>query len=203
MELNYRPVLIKYPMKNQFNFTIIIPVLLFFSLLTFTTSCEETSEMVDDTVVEHRKSPIVISSAAHEGTYIKVVYGQPYKRGRAIFGELEPFGDVWRTGANEATEITITDDVLMDGNPVDADTYALFTIPQEDEWTVILNTALGQWGAFDYDEEQDYLRFNRPARETETVIEAMTIAFDEVENGRTTLYIAWDNTKIEIPIEFL
>jgi len=159
--------------------------------------------MDNDTVVEHRKSPIVISSIIHNDTYIKIVYGQPYKRGRDIFGGLEPYGEVWRTGANEATEITITQDIKMNGHRVDAGTYTLFTIPQPDNWTVILNEQLGQWGAFNYDEQYDYLRFDVPSRETERVVEALTIAFDEVADNQTTLSIAWDDTRIEIPIEFI
>jgi len=131
------------------------------------------------------------------------VYGQPYKRGRNIFGGLEPFGEVWRTGANEATEITITEDVLIGGNPVEAGTYALFSIPEPEEWTIILNRQLGQWGAFDYDSDYDYLRFTISAGPTDSVVEAMTITFDDVENNSTHLTIAWDDTRVDIPIEFL
>lgn len=179
---------------------------LFFSLslLLFIPACEVEeagNSNSEDTVVEHRKSPIVISSITHDDTYMKIVYGQPYKRGRDIFGGLEPFSEVWRTGANEATEVTITRDIEMNGHTVEAGTYALFTIPEPDEWTVILNTHLGQWGAFDYDEAYDYLRFTTPAMETEEVIEAMTITFDEIENSNTRLSIAWDDTRVEIPIE--
>jgi len=165
------------------------------------TEIEETDD--ENTVVEHRKSPIVITTQKYEDTYIKIVYGQPYKRERAIFGELEPFGEVWRTGANEATEITLTDDIKMAGDTVEAGTYTLFTIPDPDEWTVILNTQLGQWGAFTYDPQFDYLRFKVPARETEEIVETLTITFDEIENNQTTLSIAWDDTRIDIPVEFL
>ncbi|MEX0894394.1 MAG: DUF2911 domain-containing protein [Balneolaceae bacterium] len=164
----------------------------------------ESGEIVTkDPVVEYRKSPIVISSVNHEGTYIKVVYGQPYKRGREIFGGLEPYGEVWRTGANEATEITLTKDINMAGNPIEAGTYALFTIPEPEDWTIILNTKLGQWGAFTYDSQYDYVRFKVPAENAEEIIEALTISFDEVEENETSLSIVWDTTRVEIPIEFL
>lgn len=173
------------------------------SVSLFFISCGDNGLTEEEPITEHRKSPIVISSVQHEDTYIKVVYGQPYKRGRNIFGGLEPFGEVWRTGANEATEITITEDVLIAGNHVEAGTYALFSIPEPEEWTIILNSQLGQWGAFDYDSDYDYLRFTTPAKYTDSVVEAMTITFDDIENDRTNLTIAWDDTRVDIPIEFL
>jgi hypothetical protein len=176
----------------------LLPLLFFFSV-----SCERGELSETDDVVEHRKSPIVISSFSHADTYIKIVYGQPYKRGRDIFGGLEPYGEVWRTGANEATEITVTNDIFMDGNRIEAGTYSLFSIPGEDEWTIILNNQLGQWGAFNYDEADDYLRFQRPVIETEEVIEALMITFEETENFDSLLVISWDDTRIEIPIEII
>lgn len=185
-----------------FQYKTIRSILLLFVPLLFI-SCQTNEVTDEDPVVEHRKSPIVISSIMHGDTYIKVVYGQPYKRGRDIFGGLEPFGEVWRTGANEATEITLTENVLIDGNPVEAGTYALFSIPEPDEWTIILNRQLGQWGAFDYNSEYDYLRFTTPAKSTESVVEAMTITFEDVENNKTNLTIAWDDTRVDIPIQFL
>ncbi|MEX0638849.1 MAG: DUF2911 domain-containing protein [Balneolaceae bacterium] len=163
---------------------------------------EAAVEEETETVVEHRRSPIVISALNHDDTYIKVVYGQPYKRGREIFGGLEPFGEVWRTGANEATEITLTDDIQMAGYTVEEGTYSLFTIPETEEWTVILNTQLGQWGAFSYNPDYDYLRFQIPAEETEEIVEALTITLEEVTGQSSSMSIAWDDTHINIPIEF-
>ncbi len=148
----------------------------------------------------NRKSPIAISSIKHEGAYIKVVYGQPYRNGRTIFGEWEKYGEVWRTGANEATEITITDPVLIQDQVIEAGTYALFTIPNKETWTIILNMDLGQWGAFTYSEERDYLRFNVPVINLDTPVEAFSIEFTDVIRSMTTLSLTWDNVKVEIPI---
>lgn len=152
--------------------------------------------------VANRKSPISISTIKHEGTYIKVVYGQPYRNGRTIFGDWEPYGEVWRTGANEATEITFTRPVLMADNVIEAGTYSLFTIPEETKWTIILNSELGQWGAFEYDLRRDYVRFEIPVIMLETPVEAFTIAFDEVQNSLTTMSLSWDDVRVEIPIRF-
>lgn len=165
-------------------------------------SCQQERTGPQNAPVGNRKSPIAISSIKHDGIYIKVVYGQPYRNGRNIFGDFEPFGEVWRTGANEATEITITEPVLMGGEVVEAGTYALFSIPNEDEWTIILNTDLGQWGAFAYSEDRDYLRFNVPVINLDTPAEAFSIEFSEVNLSLTTMSMSWDMVKVEIPIRF-
>lgn len=149
-----------------------------------------------------RKSPVAIAAVKSEKTYIKVVYGQPYRRNRTIFGEWEPYGEVWRTGANEATEITLTETVLMAGEVIQAGMYALFTIPYPDHWTIILNNTLGQWGAFSYTPETDYKRFDVPVIELETPVEAFTIAFSEVNTNTTTMTLSWDLVRVEIPIRF-
>src|SRR5829696_3874612 len=96
---------------------------------------------------QDRKSP----HETVEGKDVKVTYGRPYKKGRVIFGGLEKYGKVWRTGADEATEITFANDVNFGGKRVKAGTYTLFTIPDRNQWTVILNSQLGQWGAYDYE----------------------------------------------------
>ncbi len=155
-----------------------------------------------ETSLNNRKSPIAIASVKYENTYMKVIYGQPYRRGRTIFGEWEPYGEVWRTGANEATEITLTHPVLMNMEIVEAGTYSLFTIPEEDSWTIILNNGLGQWGAFDYTQELDALRFEVPVQTLEEPVEAFTIEFSDLQGSATVMSLSWDVVKIEIPIRF-
>ncbi len=180
--------------------------LLFLSLIVSSgllISCNtQGSETTETAPIGNRKSPISISSVKSEGVYIKVVYGQPYRKGRSIFGDLEPYGQVWRTGANEATEITFTEPVLFADEPIDPGTYALFTIPNQENWTIILNNDLGQWGAFEYKEEFDYLRIQVPVETQDSPMEAFTIAFDEPENSMTTMSLAWDVVRIEVPIHF-
>ncbi len=149
-----------------------------------------------------RKSPTAIASASHGNTYIKIVYGQPYKQGRDIFGELVPYGEVWRTGANEATELTTTGDLLFNGRKIEAGTYALFTIPGRERWTVILNSELGQWGAFEYESTKDVLRTEVSSYKTQQLAEVFTIRFAEIEGNETALVMSWDSTRVEIPIRF-
>lgn len=156
----------------------------------------------DEPDPQRRKSPIAIASINHEDTYVKVVYGQPYKNDREIFGDLVPYDEVWRTGANEATEITTSRDILFAGEELEAGTYALFTIPRPERWTVILNTTLGQWGAFDYDETSDLFRVELPSYSTGQVTEAFTIRIGEVVDDSTSIIMNWDTTEVRIPIAF-
>ena len=116
-----------------------------------------------------------------------------------IFGKLVPFGEVWRTGANEATEITFDKDVTVGGKPVKAGTYTLFTVPKETEWTVILNGQLKQWGAFDYEKykDKDVAQFTVPSSKTSSVVEKLTYSF----TPKNDLVIAWDDRQISIPIK--
>lgn len=133
---------------------------------------------------------------------IKVVYGQPSKKGRVIFGadgssSLEKYGKVWRTGANEATEITFKNDVMFGGKMVKAGTYTLFTIPGEKEWSVILNSTLGQWGAYDYEKIKgtDVAMVKVPVSMNKTPIEKLTIT-----PANSSVSIAWDNMAISVPV---
>ncbi len=150
-----------------------------------------------------RPSPTAIVTMKFEDTYVKITYSQPHKRGREIFGDLVPYGEVWRTGANEATEITVTEDIMIGGNRLESGTYSLFSIPQEDNWTIILNKELGQWGAYNYNEAADVLRFEVPAKKVDDVVwEPFTIAFEQ-KNEHADLLMMWGETMVSIPIEFL
>ncbi|MFN1835538.1 DUF2911 domain-containing protein [Balneola sp. MJW-20] len=174
--------------------------LLLISLLII--SCQGNENNGDDLSPGNRKSPIAITSVKNNGTYIKVVYGQPYRNGRDIFGDLVPYGEVWRTGANEATEITITETILVGEEAVQAGTYSLFSIPGENEWTIILNSTLGQWGAFDYNQDTDYKRIIFPVKSIEDPVESFSISFSDVNLNRTIMSLKWDTVQVDIPIRF-
>ena len=132
----------------------------------------------------------------------RVLYSRPQTRDREIFGTLVPYGEVWRTGANEATEVTFYTDMMVGGKKIEAGTYTLFTIPQENEWTIILNNSTHIWGAYDYHVEEDVARITVPVRESDTHIEALSMAFEPVEGG-AKLYIGWDDSFVEVPFEVL
>ncbi len=155
---------------------------------------------------EARPSPNAAVSQTIGTTDVTVTYGRPSARDRAIFGDslaaerpLVPYGAVWRTGANEATTITFSDDVTVEGQPLAAGTYALFTIPGEDEWTVIFNKEAAQWGAYEYDMSQDALRVTVDATEGEEA-EMMTFSFDEVTDTMGELVLRWADTAVALTI---
>lgn len=132
-----------------------------------------------------------------EGKDVKVSYGQPSKKGREIFGKLVPFGEVWRTGANEATEITFAKDASFGGQSVKAGTYSLFTIPGEKEWTIILNSELKQWGSYDYEKikAKDVLKVTVPVNKVSTSVEKLTFRFE-----KGNMVIEWDTTQVKVSI---
>lgn len=127
------------------------------------------------------------------GAEVTVEFGRPKVKGRTIWGGLVPHGKVWRTGADEATTITFGSDVTVEGEPLPAGTYSLFTIPGEDEWTVIFNNTAEQWGAYDYDDGEDALRVTVAPREGE-MAEELDFAIDD---GHVVL--RWE--EVEVPFE--
>ena len=162
----------------------------FFSL-TLMALVVASSFITDCNAKDARKSP-------HEtvkGTNVTVTYGRPFKNGREIFGSLVPYGQVWRTGADEATEITFKKDMLVNGNPVKKGTYTLFTIPDGQLWKIMLNSTLKQWGAYDYDKTKDVLVTQAQVGKTAKTVEQFTIT---VTNEGIDM--EWDNTRINLPI---
>ncbi len=148
------------------------------------------------------KSPMdaVIARNNDNSSLARVIYSRPQKKGREIFGELVPYGKIWRTGANEATEITFYDDVEFNGNKVDAGTYTLYTIPNEKNWTIILNKDINVWGAYKYDQSKDVMRTEVKTNETAATVENFSITFRPADNG-ANLLMGWDNVYLEIPIK--
>jgi hypothetical protein len=129
---------------------------------------------------------------------ITVKYSRPNTKGRKIFGALEPYGAVWRTGANNATVITFTDDITFEGHPVPAGEYALFTIPAKGDWTVILNKNTKQWGAYEYKEDDDFLRVKVKHVTIKDKVESFKIDVADVYPTKAVLTLAWEHTLISI-----
>ncbi|MFC5282537.1 DUF2911 domain-containing protein [Pedobacter alpinus] len=131
---------------------------------------------------------------------VTVIYSRPDAKGRKVFGNLVPYNEVWRTGANNATSITFTDEVMLAGNKVPAGTYGLFTIPTENEWTIILNKTAQQWGSYDYKKDDDVLRIQVKPSATTTKTETFTIQFANVAPASMHLNLSWENTALSIPL---
>jgi hypothetical protein len=135
-------------------------------------------------------------------TDIEINYARPSMRGRAIFGALEPYGAVWRTGANNATRITFSTAVKFNGTEVPAGTYALFSIPDRTEWTVILNKVPGQWGSYAYDTKNDVARVKATPVPLPQPVETFAITFTDLAAGNTaTLNLSWENVRVPVKVE--
>ena len=141
-----------------------------------------------------RKSPHESTSGVIAGKKITIEYGRPYKKGRKIFGGLEPLGKVWRTGADEATTLTTEADLMVGEIHVPAGTYSLFTIPDDGKWTLVLNKTAKQWGAFDYDESQDLGRTAMKVSSLDSPLEQLTITIEPTSGKNGVLKVAWDQT---------
>lgn len=176
-------------------------IILAVTLFVFSGSNVAAQDSVKDIKLD--KSPLDISYFRNdEKPLAKVQYSRPAKNGRKIFGELEKLGEVWRTGANENTEIKFFTDVSFGGEEIPAGNYSLFTIPNEENWTVIINSATDAWGDYSYDESKDVARVEVPAQRTAGTVERLTIYFEGENTPETNLVIAWDDTMVKVPIEF-
>ena len=131
---------------------------------------------------------------------ISVAYYRPNTRGRKIFDGVEPYGVVWRTGANNATVVTFTDTVQLEGHTVLPGSYSLFSIPGAAQWTIILNKNTAQWGAYGYDEKQDVLRFSIKPLKVNPAVETLTIQFSDVYTDHCVLQILWEHTRLDLQL---
>jgi len=125
---------------------------------------------------------------------IKLTYSRPDVKGRKIFGGMEPYGVVWRTGANSATVIKFTDDVAIEGKKIPAGEYGLFSIPGENEWTIIISKQPNQWGAYSYKEADDFARFKVKTEHLTELTETMTLAFTNVAPTTSELQMRWEHS---------
>jgi hypothetical protein len=140
-----------------------------------------------------------IQDKVNEPLIARVVYSRPQKRGRKLFGDLVAYGQVWRLGANEATEIEFFRDVKIDNKTVKKGRYTLYAVVNEDNWVLILNKETDTWGAFRYDASKDVLRTTVPVEKQESVTEAFSIAFQKASKG-ADLIITWDDVLVKLPI---
>ena len=170
-----------------------------FTTLIFTISLFFTNTLSAQKFSNLDKSPldVVAFPKGHKQSQktIKIYYSRPQLKGRTV-ESLAPAGKVWRTGANEAVEVILTETVDFGGEKVKPGTYSLYTIPGEKEWTIILNSATNAWGAYSYDKADDVIRVKGKVSKSEAVIEAFSIAFD----AKMTLCLGWGNTIVKVPV---
>lgn len=129
----------------------------------------------------------------------ELIYSRPGIKGRKVFGDLVPYGKVWRTGANSATRLKFADDVTIGGQPLKAGEYALYTIPGESEWQIIINKGSANWGT-DYKQEDDVFRIKVKPMKMDAAMESFTMQFANIKPASMELHIMWDKTAVAIPI---
>ena len=147
-----------------------------------------------------RPSPAAKASCAlADGKTITVDYSSPRAKGRKIYGGLVPYGEVWRTGANEATTFVATADVMVGGKHVPAGSYTIFTIPNKDKWTLVISKKAGEWGTDYPGADNDFARIEMKASSLPAPVENFTIAFDKTAGG-CTLRFDWETTRASVEI---
>lgn len=140
-----------------------------------------------------------IQDKVTEPLVARVIYSRPQKTNRPIFGGLVKYGELWRMGANEATEIEFYKQVKIGGKKISKGRYTLYAIVNETSWTIIINKDTDTWGSFKYDVKKDVVRTSIPIQKTDTFFESLAMAFEKTTSG-FSLVIAWDNTKASLPI---
>jgi hypothetical protein len=134
-----------------------------------------------------------------DGKTVTIDYSRPSAKGRKIFGGLVPYGKEWRTGANEATTFVTTADLMVDSKHVPAGKYTLYSIPEADKWTLIINKQTGQWGTV-YDEKQDLVRVPMKVSKTSSPVEQFTISLDKTGDKSAVLKMEWADTQASLDI---
>src|SRR5215470_4215583 len=148
----------------------------------------------------NRVSPHETTELTLNGKKISVTYGRPYMKGRKIMGALVPFGQVWRTGADEATVLKTDADLMIGSLSIPKGSYAIFTLPSENGWMLIVNKVADQFGAFDYNEKQDLGRVNMKVNKTSAPVEQFTIMLAKSGNGGV-MKLEWENTAASVDFQ--
>jgi len=135
-------------------------------------------------------------------TDVEIVYSRPSARGRAVFGNLIPFGELWRTGANENTTVSFSDDVVIDGKTLAKGKYALYTKPKADDWEIIFYSKTDNWGNPEaWDETKVALRTNAKPGISNNTVETFTIGISNIDSNFAFLELSWENTLVAIKFE--
>jgi hypothetical protein len=174
-------------MNKKFVFLFCI---LFFILIGFTFAQKE----------QIRVSPKASVMQMIGFTEAKIDYNRPGVKGRTIWGELVPYNKVWRAGANEATTISFSSDVMIEGKSLPSGTYSFFVIPAKDEWTLIFNKVSEQWGAFEYNEAEDALRITVKPK-TNGFQEWLTFSFTKTGDKSAIVNLEWEKLKVPFKVE--
>src|SRR5215813_6186943 len=147
-----------------------------------------------------RPSPPGTTQCTINGKKVTIEYSRPSMKGRKVMGELVPYGQVWRTGANEATTLTTAIDLNIGGAKVPVGKYTLYTLPSADVWKLIINKQTGQWGT-EYHEEQDLARVDMKTTPIVVPVEQFTISLDQKDNSSADLVLEWEKTRLSVLVK--
>lgn len=140
-----------------------------------------------------------MSGKAKDQPYARIIYGRPLKNGRIIFGGIVQYNEMWRLGANEATEIEFFKAVKVAGKTLPKGRYTMYCLPSENKWTIIFNKDNFCWGSFTYDSKKDIARSDIGLDKNTEIVEAFTIYFEESKNGANIIFL-WDDVKASLPV---
>ena len=141
-----------------------------------------------------------MSKSIYAAPFARVIYSRPYLQGRQLFHDLLKYGEAWRLGANEATELQLYRDASIQNKKVKAGRYVLYCIPQADTWTIGINSNIDSWGLVP-DTTKDLFRFTIPVKKTHQHLEYFTMIFEKTDDG-AELLIAWSDVEARLPINF-
>ena len=176
--------------------------LIFFSLLAQNSNIPPVDKSPMDMAYYPANYPVLkIQDKLTETLAARVVYSRPQKAGRTIFGSLVKYGEVWRLGANEATEIEFFKNVKIGGKKINKCRYTLYAIANENSWTIIVNKETDTWGSFKYDKAKDVVRTEVSVQKINMSIESLSMLFEKATSGYS-LIIGWDNVTVALPIPF-
>ena len=188
-------------MKKYIASLILVQCFVIYLVAQNTTTAPTDKSPMDMSYFPNNYPVLKINDKVTEPLAARVVYSRPQKAGRTIFGGLVKFGEVWRMGANEATEIEFFKPVKIGDKKIAKGRYTLYGIVSEDSWTIIINKDTDTWGAFRYDAKKDIARILVPVQKTDTITESLSMIFEKSAKG-FNLVITWDNSKAILPVVF-
>jgi len=174
----------------------------FFYLMLAACICAVSIHSLEAQVQAPSPSPTATLKQEVGLTDIEITYSRPGVKDRTIFGELVPYDQFWRTGANATTKVSFSDDVMIGGKKLEKGTYSLFTYPGKDEWTVIFSNSMSLPGADGYDKSNDAVRIQVKPEDHPTKLETFTIDVNNIRNNTATIDLVWENTIVSIPVSF-
>lgn len=184
-------------MKNAF-------ILMAFLLTGFIATAQQKQTELDKSPMDMSYFPanypiLKMNGKAKSEPYARIVYSRPLKNNRQIFGGIVKYGELWRLGANESTELEVFKNIKIGGKNISKGRYTLYCIPYENKWTIIINRDTFSWGSFTYNQKKDVVRVDIPVTNTDEISEALTIYFEDNASG-ANLIMMWDNVKTSLPV---